>query len=122
MVSPKLTAEIMRCYEALREQRLDIHRYSGPLLDVVFEMITADTFVAGVARKLMDGDLVAPKERIVVRDPLLLEDRWWRCDAGQLFDLEPYEEIRMVATSIESLRAKCKDALSATNSSQGPVA
>src|ERR1700730_11914324 len=111
MVSSKGTAEIRRCYEALKEKKLDIHRYSGFLFDVVFKITTADTFVAGVASKLVDRDTVAPEEKIVVSAPLLLEDRWWRCDDGQLFDLEPYAEIRKVARSIESLRAKCKDVL-----------
>ncbi len=117
MVSAKVTAEIRHCYEALKEQRLDIHRYSGPLFDVVFEVVTADTFVAGVASKLIDRETVAPEERSVVTTPLLMEDRWWRCDDGQMFDLEPYPEIRRVATSIEGLRAKCNDALISTNSS-----
>ena len=47
MVSPKLAAEIKRGFEALQNQKLEIHDYGPPLLDVVFEIYTADTFVAG---------------------------------------------------------------------------
>ena len=109
-----MTAEISRCYQALAAKRIDIHKYSGPLFDVVFEIITADTLVAGVASKIVDGDAVTTEERIAVAVSFLQEDRWWRRDDGQFFDLQPHAEIRKVAISVESLRGKCTNALSSS--------
>lgn len=97
MVSAKMTAEIERCYEALANKRIDIHKYSGSLFDVVFEIITADTFVAGVASKLLDRAPVTGEERAVISAQMLLEDRFWRLDNGQLFDLELHAEIKATA-------------------------
>ncbi len=106
-----MTAEIKRCYEALTDKRIDIHKYSGPLFDVVFEIITADTFVAGVASKLLDRDPVTREERNIISAQMLLEGRLWRLDNGQLFDLQAHAEIKEIAMTIETLRAKCNEAL-----------
>ena len=111
MVSPKLAAEIKRGFEALQNQKLEIHDYGPPLLDVVFEIYTADTFVAGIASKLIDGDPVPQEERVVVASPLMIDGRWWRRDNGEQFDLEPHPEVRDAALEIEDLRIKCKAAL-----------
>ena len=111
MVSPKLTAEIKRGFEALRNQKLEIHDYGPPLFDVVFEIYTADTFVAGIASKLVDRDPVMQEERVVVESPLMIEGRWWRRDNGELFDLQPHVEVLEAAMAIEDLRIKCKAAL-----------
>lgn len=106
-----MTAEIKRCYEALANTGIDIHKYSGPLFDVVFEIISADTFVAGVASKLLDRDPVTREERAIISAQMLLEGRLWRLDNGKLFDLQSYAEIQAAATVIETLRAKCCEAL-----------
>ena len=110
MVSPKVRNEIRERYEALAGQSLDIHKYSDRMFDVVFEIITADTYVAGVASKIIDGDTVTPDDWNFIGRPMLMEGRWWRCDDGQLFDIEQDPEIKLVASSIESLRHKCNDA------------
>lgn len=114
MVSPKIIDEIRGLYEALTEQSLDIHEYSDRMFDVVFDIITADTYVAGVATKIIDGDPIAPKERNFIGRPLLMEDRWWRCDDGELFDIQRYPRVKLVASTVESLRHKCNDALTST--------
>jgi hypothetical protein len=116
MVPAKVVEELKQLYES-EERAIDLHQYSGPLFDVVFEIITADTFVAGVASKIVDREAVTPEESAVVTSPLLLESRMWRCDDGEIFDIQPYPEIHRVATSIESLRAKCQEALSLANNS-----
>jgi hypothetical protein len=111
MVSAQIIAEIRGSFEALGQQRLDIHQYSPPLFDVVFEIISADTFIAGIASKLLDRDAVGPEERAVVDHPLLVERRWWRLENGELFDIEPYVEIYKVAVAVEDLRMKCRAAV-----------
>ena len=107
----ELTAEIKRHFEALQQQRLEIHDYAPPLFDVVFKIYTADTFVAGIASKLIDRDPVTPEEKVVVASPLMIERRWWRRDNGELFDLQPHAEVVEAALAIEDLRVKGKAAL-----------
>jgi hypothetical protein len=111
VVSPELTAEIERSFEALQNQKLEIHDYSPPLSHIVFEIYTADSFVAGIASKLLDRDPVRPEERVVVESPLMIDGRWWQCDDGELFDLQAHPEVRETAMAIEDLRVKCKAAL-----------
>jgi hypothetical protein len=107
--------EIRNLFEVLAEQSLDIHEYSDRLFDVVFEILTADSFVAGIASKLLDGDAVTPEERVFVDSPMLIENRWWRCDDGQLFDIQPYPRVKMAADAVEKLRHKCHEALSSSS-------
>lgn len=87
----------------------------GPLFQVVFEVITADTFIAGIASKILDGDPIEPRERVVVSSPVLIEERWWQCDNGQMFDVQEHTEIRKIAMNIERLRKKCNEVLISAN-------
>ena len=112
MVSAKMIVEIKRKYQALSNKRIDIHQYSGPLFDVAFEITSADSFVAGVASKLLDRDSITREERILISTQVLLDGRLWRRDSGELFDLHSYAEIKDLAVSIENLRAICYEALS----------
>jgi hypothetical protein len=111
MVSPKMRRGVKRCYEALLAESLEIHRYSGTVFDVAFQIITAETFVAGVATKILDREVVSPEEAAVIKNPLVLEGSLWRCDDGQTFDLKPFPQVHRTAIRVESLRAKCYDAL-----------
>ncbi len=115
MVSSKIIKEIKQCYETLAQQSLDPHNYTGPLFQVVFEIITADTFIAGIASKILNRDPIEPEERVVINNPVLIEDRWWRCDNGQMFDVYEYTEVRQVAMNIERLRGKCNEVVTSTN-------
>jgi hypothetical protein len=96
MVSPKLIKEIRDLYDAVAELSLDIHEDSGPLFDVVFEIITADGYLAGIASKLLDRNTVTSEERAFVARPQLVDCGWWRCDDGQLFDIRPYPRVRLL--------------------------
>lgn len=112
MVSPKLIKEIRDLYDTLAELSLDIHEYSGPLFDVVFDIITADGFVAGIASKILDRNTVTAEERAFIARSKLMDGGWWRCDDGQLFNIGPYTRVTGVADAIERLRSKCNEALS----------
>ena len=102
--------EIKDLYEELAELSLDIHKYSGPLFDVIFEIITVDSYVAGIASKLLDINTITPEERAFVATRKLMEGMWRR-DDGQLFDIRPYPEVKVVADTVERLRSKCDQAL-----------
>lgn len=111
MVSSKMMREVRLCYEALLAQSLEPHGYTGAVFDIVFQIITAETFVAGVASKILDREVVTSEEAAVVRSPLLFGTSMWLCDDGRMFDLQSFPEIQKIAKSIESLRSKCNDAL-----------
>lgn len=104
--------ELKNLFEVLAEHSIDIHEYTGRMFDIVFEIVTADTFVAGIASKLLNGDSVSPEERVFVASPMLIEGRWWRCDDGQSVDIRPYPKAKVVADAVEKLRHKCNEALS----------
>ncbi|HLA11993.1 MAG TPA: hypothetical protein VJ023_15515 [Pyrinomonadaceae bacterium] len=110
MVPAKVLEELKQLYES-EERAIDLHKYTDRMFDMVFEIITADSFVAGVASKILDRETVTPEETAAISNPLLLESRRWLCDDGQTIDLQPYDEIHQVAISIERLRAKCKEVL-----------
>jgi hypothetical protein len=111
MVSSELMAEIEHWYEVVRYQSIDPHKYSGESFDVVCEIITADTFVAGIASKLLDGSTIDPIERQIIGDPLITDQHWWKRGSGQKFDFHAFPEICQVVQSLEKLRSLCKDAL-----------
>ena len=75
MVPPKVMTELRKSYDAVRRSTIDPHDYEGPLFDLVFDLITTETFLAGIASKVIDGDLAIPQEGAVVRKPALTEDR-----------------------------------------------
>ena len=112
MVSPQGMNEIRNLYETLANQKLDIHEYSNQWFDVVFEIITADTYVAGIASKLLGGDTIDPEEAAYVSQPMLIANRCWRCEDGRLFDINPDPKVKALALAIEGLRHKCNEALS----------
>lgn len=113
MVSTEMMAAVKLAFDALEDQQLDIHRYSPPLSDVIFEIFSADSFIAGIAGKILDRDSISPEERTILDRPLLTDRRWWLRDNGELFDLQPHQEISNAANAVEDLRAKCKAALAA---------
>jgi len=104
--------EIKELYDALAKQSLDIHQYSGRLAEVVFDIFTVDSFVAGIASKLLDRRAISAEERAFVARPMFLDDRWWRCEDGQLFDIRSDASVKIVAETVERLRRKCDEAVS----------
>jgi hypothetical protein len=112
MVSTKEIDELRRCFEVLGEHSLDLHQFTGELSSVVFEMFTADSFIAGIASKMLDRDPVPNDERIIVSKPLLIEGRWWRQMSGNLFDLKDQPDVLQLALHIERLRSSCNKILS----------
>jgi len=106
--------EIKSLFEVLAEHSIDIHEYTGRMFDVVFEIFTADTFVAGIASKLLNGDSVSPEERVFIASPMLIEGRWWKCEDGQSVDIRPYPRVQVLADAVEKLRHKCNEGLSSS--------
>jgi hypothetical protein len=111
MVSPKDVAEIKQCFEELRHHSVDPYNYSGLLFDVVFEIITADTYIAGIANKILDKEFIEVEERFFLGKPLLVDKRWWQRPMGEAFDMQDHADISEYAIKVERLREKCYRAL-----------
>jgi hypothetical protein len=111
MVSSELIREIGKRYEALTQTSIELGKYSGLLFDLAFEITTAETFVAGVATKIIDHSRLTAEDRLIVGRPFMLEGRWWKCNSGGVFDLGEHPEISRAAVAIEELRATCERAL-----------
>jgi hypothetical protein len=116
MLSPKLMREMQKQFDALAQSAIEPGNYTGSLFDVAFEITTAETFIAGVASKIIDGNRITKKDMSIVQRPLLLEGRWWQCDDGSVSDLGVNPEINRRALAIEQLRAACATALKPSSS------
>ena len=110
MVSTKVLKELRQLYDS-DERVFDIHKCRDRLFDVAFEINTTDSFVSGIASKILDRGKVTAKERLFISKPLLDEGALWRCDDGETFDIGPYPEVMRVVTGMEKLRVKCEEAL-----------
>lgn len=89
---------------------IDPNDYDGPLGDVVFDIITADTYVAGIATKLLDGEHVEPAEAAFVSRPMLSGSCW--VHQGQQFDLSREPAVYQAARAVEQTRDICNKILS----------
>jgi hypothetical protein len=117
MDSSEDLAGIRRCFEELKHHSVDPHNYKGLLFDVVFEIITADTYIAGIASKILDGEVIEAEERFLLGRSLLADKHRWQRPTGEVFDLQDHAEIGEYAIKVESLREKCHQALAPPTSS-----
>jgi hypothetical protein len=112
MVSSKALRDLRNSYETSSQgPMLEPSRYVGRWYDVVFEIITTDSYVAGIASKVLDGCSVAPEERALVSSSLLDGGHLWRLSNGQVTDLTEKPEILQLAVRIEKLRRTCNRVL-----------
>ena len=111
MASSKALNELRQLYKNPSERSIEFSRYTGAAHDVAFDITTEDTFIAGIAGKILDGTGLSRKERQIIEGSRFEGDRW-RCDDGEFFDLSTYPEIKAVAKRVDEFRAKCVEALS----------
>ena len=106
MGSTVMIEELRASMEVMRRTSVRAADYEGPLFDVVFDILTADTFVAGIATKILDGESIPHNERvIVVRSPLVVKNSWLY--EGRPFDLSAHPAILAVAHAVEHTRDLC---------------
>jgi hypothetical protein len=111
-VDPRVrkVGEIRQCFEELKHHSVDPHNYSDLLFDVVFEIITPDTYIAGIASRIVDGEVIEVGERFFLGKSLFKDKYWWR-PTGEVFDLRSHADISEYAIKVERLREKCHQAL-----------
>jgi hypothetical protein len=110
MVSAKVLKDLSYLFNS-SDRAIDMTRYDDELSDVVFDINTADSFVAGVASKILDREDLLPEEQAFIRKALFLRDGIWEDSDGKTYDLRAHGEIYSVALAVERLRKKCCEAL-----------
>lgn len=107
MVPATMMSELRSSFEDLRRRKIDLVGYAGLGHAAAFDLITTDSFVAGIATKILDGSSVESNERAAVEKPFLVEGNTWRLVSGEVFDLRDDTELRELAISIERVRECC---------------
>lgn len=110
MVRTEVLRELDRLFNDPGPRSFDINDYTGQAFDVAFEINTADSFIAGIASRIIDRERVTRAHRKVLNEARVLGSDW-RCFDGELFNLEPYPKLRAAAMGVEELRLKCQEAL-----------
>jgi hypothetical protein len=87
-----------------------LNDYSGSLLDIAFDLITVDTFVAGLASKILDRQTLTPQERQILLPPFLAGSIWNGHEIRHA-DLTGFPELLAYAQAIEQARVSCLDAV-----------
>jgi hypothetical protein len=97
--------ELRASLDVMRRTSVTPADYDGALYDVVFDILTADSYVAGIATKILDGESIPHNERVVVRSPLVVRSSWLY--EGRPFDLSAHPTILAVARAVEHTRDLC---------------
>jgi hypothetical protein len=110
--------EMMKLHELVNHlQGLapDIHSYPASVGDALFDLFTVDTFVAGIADRLLSGMSVQVASHTVLRTPIPVTNSYWVSDDGREIDLREYPEILAFVQVLEELRQECWAIVSASN-------
>jgi hypothetical protein len=105
MVSSKaLMSELERNFRKLQNQLLDVNTYAHPLSDVVFDLMTIETGIAGIVTRLLDGQAIPSAHVLILQKPVPIEEHIWKPDDGVSMDLEDRPEIVQYARILEQTR------------------
>ena len=107
MVSTEIAEKIAKHYELVKSQAIDIHQYSGDLAEVVFDLITAETFVAGVASKLIEHDSITHEEKTILCKGSVISDGWYSSGSRAVEKITKDQIIFEYAKQVEELRLLC---------------
>lgn len=106
MVSSQLRYEIESGYDSIESQTLDLREYHGNDFDVIFEIISAETFIAGIASKLLASEFTNNNDMAILRREFIRGGNWVR-DDGSEYSLWHLPDVLEYARKMESLRVLC---------------
>jgi hypothetical protein len=107
MVSSELK-ELDQIFSDLKNCYVNISKYKeNPIFDALFDIVTTDTYVAGIATTLLNGKSVDRSNFIVVTTKYLRDKKYWIMGDGREIDISEYEEILKYAETIEETRKEC---------------
>ena len=100
-------------YATLRGRSVRSQRDFGILSDVLFELTTLDTFIAGCADTLIGGGRVDKRILKTLRTPLPLDHESWTLQSGKRVDLSERPEVTSYARLLERIRGVLEQLVSA---------
>jgi hypothetical protein len=106
MVSSKVRSKLVEAFETLKNSTLDIHNYSGNDFDVVFDIISTDTFIAGIVDRIIDGQNIDQQENVILKKKYL-ENTCWITTEGNLLPLEHLPEVLEYAQVLQKVQQLC---------------
>jgi hypothetical protein len=80
--------------------------YKGEIKELVFELLDAETFVAGIASTLLEGQCPERAAMPILETTFLFGTCWMRRDGSQ-FDLRATPEVLDHARRVEALKDAC---------------
>jgi hypothetical protein len=98
--------KLQQLSDALRHKTTNVNRYSGLLAEVAFELVTADTFIAGIASSLLEESAVAQAELALLERRFLIGTDWMLPN-GSTVDLRNEPELLGHAQVLEALKVEC---------------
>ncbi|MCU7863832.1 MAG: hypothetical protein KZQ92_07620 [Candidatus Thiodiazotropha sp. (ex Lucinoma borealis)] len=106
MVSSKLREQLKDAYKKTCNQTININDYAGTDFDILFDILTAETFIAGLADRLIEGETIDTLERSIL-ERQLFSGKVWHLDNGEECVLSHDLEILTYAKQVENLRNIC---------------
>ena len=93
-------------YDQMATSSVHAQDYRGAISDVAFDIITADSFLAGIASAIINRN---SPDTVHLRSlkRSLLEGTYWILTNGEKGDLLPYPELLRHARLLEEVRAQC---------------
>jgi hypothetical protein len=96
-------------FDKLRNTKISVLNYQGELKNVVFDMATAESFIAGIADQVLGGQPIAAEHRSGIAQEVFNGTAWLSTD-GERFDLTASPELLEYAQAIDDARKACVNA------------
>jgi hypothetical protein len=102
-----MTSTLKSAFTKLAGMSINIGDYVGSLHEVAFDLCYTDSFIAGIADRILSGEPISRQERAVIHKPFILDETYWASTEGLYVDLSNHEKLLEIAKQIEEVRQIC---------------
>jgi hypothetical protein len=110
-----MTSRLRQLFDQSSKTSVSVRKYQGQTADAAFEICTADTFVAGIASRVLEGQKPESAFLAILANPLMNGTCWVMPDK-QLVDLSATPELLQAARLVEDLRMECRKVVDSRHS------
>jgi len=109
MVSSKVKDELRTAYDALKVRAINVHSYSGELFDAVFDIVTLETAIAGIADTILSDGVVSAESIGILQAPIFADERKTKMlrREGPTVNLSAHSKLLKHLRAIDRLREMC---------------
>jgi hypothetical protein len=107
MVSSKVEAQLREAFDALCKCTIEVHDYAGDAFAAVFDIYTQESFVAGIAEKLLNHAVIGEQDRRIVATNHLHGHCWLMVESGKRVSLAHLPEVLEYAQRINDVQRLC---------------